>query len=49
MDILLNIVQPERRENNMPPLPTLILIHLKKMKKEETRSIFSKKNVATNR
>jgi hypothetical protein len=49
MDILLNIVQPERRENNMPPLSTLILIHLKKMKKEETRSIFSKKNVATNR
>jgi hypothetical protein len=49
MDILLNIVQLERRENNMPPLPTLILIHLKKMKKEETRNIFSKKNVATNR
>jgi hypothetical protein len=42
MDMLLNIVQPERRENNTPPLPTLILIHLKKMKKEETRSISSK-------
>jgi hypothetical protein len=47
MDILLNIVQPGRRENNMPPLPTLIQIHLKKMKKGEMISIFSNKNVAT--
>jgi hypothetical protein len=42
MDMLLNIVQPERRKNNTPPLRMLILIHLKKMKKEETRNFFSK-------
>jgi hypothetical protein len=48
MDTLLKIVQPERRENNMPPLLTLIQIHLKKVKKGETRSTFSKRTLLQN-
>jgi hypothetical protein len=49
MDTLLNIVQPERRENNMPPPSTLIQIHLKKVKRGETRSTFSRRTLLQNR
>ena len=49
MDTLLKIVQPERREKNMPPLLTLIQIHLKKVKRGKTSSTSSRRTLLQNR
>jgi hypothetical protein len=43
MDTFLEIVQPERKENNMFPLLIVIQFHLKKVKRRERRSTFSKR------
>jgi hypothetical protein len=45
MDTMQEIVQPGRKEDNMPPPLTLNQTHLKKMKIREMRSISSKTNI----
>jgi hypothetical protein len=42
MDTMQEIVQLGRREDNMLLPPTLIQIHLKRMKRRERKSTFSK-------
>jgi hypothetical protein len=42
MDTLKEIVQPGRREDNMLPPLTLIQIHLKRVKRRERKSTYSK-------